>query len=62
MGTSIVRMGEVRATLEAAGRSSGANDLLIAAHAWNEGCILVTNDMSEFVHVADLMVENWLTP
>jgi tRNA(fMet)-specific endonuclease VapC len=53
---------EVRTMLEAAGRPSGANDLLIAAHAWNEGCILVTNNMSEFVHVADLVVENWLAP
>lgn len=51
---------EVRTMLEAAGRPSGANDLLIAAHAWNEGCILVTNNISEFVHVADLVVENWL--
>lgn len=51
---------EVRAMLEAAGRPSGANDLLIAAHAVNEDCILVTNNESEFVHVAGLVVENWL--
>lgn len=53
---------EVRTLLEAAGRPSGANDLLIAAHAWNEDCILVTNNMSEFVHVAGLVVEDWLAP
>jgi tRNA(fMet)-specific endonuclease VapC len=53
---------EVRTLLETAGRPSGANDLLIAAHALNEGCILVTNNMSEFVHVTDLVVENWLGP
>lgn len=53
---------EVRTMLEVAGRPSGANDLLIAAHAWNQECILVTNNMSEFVHVADLVVENWLAP
>lgn len=51
---------EVRAMLESAGRPSGANDLLIAAHAVNEDCILVTNNESEFVHVAGLVVENWL--
>jgi tRNA(fMet)-specific endonuclease VapC len=51
---------EVRAMLESAGRPSGANDLLIAAHAVNEDCTLVTNNVSEFVHVAGLVVENWL--
>lgn len=51
---------EVRAMLESAGRPSGANDLLIAAHAVNEDCILVTNNVSEFVHVAGLVVEDWL--
>jgi tRNA(fMet)-specific endonuclease VapC len=53
---------EVRTALVAAGRPSGANDLLIAAHAVNEDCILVTNNMSESVHVAGLIVENWLAP
>jgi tRNA(fMet)-specific endonuclease VapC len=51
---------EVRTMLEALGRPSGANDLLIAAHAVNEDCVLVTNNESEFVHVAGLVVENWL--
>lgn len=51
---------EVRAMLAALGRPSGANDLFIAAHAVNEDCILVTNNESEFVHVAGLVVENWL--
>lgn len=53
---------EVRTMLEAAGRPSGANDLLIAAHAVHEDCILVTNNVSEFVHIAGLVVENWLAP
>jgi tRNA(fMet)-specific endonuclease VapC len=51
---------EVRAMLEVAGRPIGANDLLIAAHAVNEDCVLVTNNESEFVHVEGLVVENWL--
>jgi len=53
---------EVRTMLEVAGRPSGANDLLIAAHAVNEDCILVTNNVSEFAYVAGLVVENWLMP
>lgn len=53
---------EVRTMLEAAGRPSGANDLLIAAHVVNEDCILVTNNVSEFAHIAGLAVENWLAP
>ena len=51
---------EVRTLLETAGRPSGANDLLIAAHAVNEDCILVTNNISEFVNVRGLVVEDWL--
>ena len=51
---------DVRATLEEAGRPSGANDLLIAAHALNEDCVLVTHNPSEFVHIAGLTVEDWL--
>lgn len=51
---------EVRAMLETLGRPSGANDMLIAAHAVNEDCILVTNNESEFAHIAGLVIENWL--
>lgn len=51
---------EVRTMLEAAGRPIAANDLLIAAHAVNEDCILVTNNLSEFVNVHGLVVEDWL--
>jgi tRNA(fMet)-specific endonuclease VapC len=51
-----------RKKLEAASRPSGANDLLIAAHAVNEDCILVTNNVSEFVDVGGFVVENWPVP
>jgi tRNA(fMet)-specific endonuclease VapC len=51
---------EVRVTLETMGRPSGANDLLIAAHALNEDCVLVTNNESEFAQVPGLTIENWL--
>jgi len=51
---------EVRAALEVVGRPIGANDLLIAAHAIFEDCVLVTNNSSEFEQVSGLVVENWL--
>jgi tRNA(fMet)-specific endonuclease VapC len=51
---------EVRAALEIVGRPIGANDLLIAAHAIFEDCVLVTNNVSEFEQVNGLLVENWL--
>ena len=51
---------EIRALLEEAGQPVGANDMLIAAHAVMENCILVTNNESEFARVAGLAVENWL--
>jgi tRNA(fMet)-specific endonuclease VapC len=46
--------------LGAAGRPSGVNNLLIAAHAVDEDCIFVTNNVSEFVKVDGLVLENWL--
>jgi tRNA(fMet)-specific endonuclease VapC len=52
--------GVLRTQLEKAGRPSGANDLLIAAHALALGCTIVTANKTEFVHIAGLQVENWL--
>ncbi len=51
---------EVRTALEKKGRSIGANDLLIGAHALNERCLLVTHNRSEFAPIAGLKVEDWL--
>ncbi len=51
--------GEIRARLETAGRSIGAMDLLIAAHAIHEKATLVTRNQSEFRRVAGLKVESW---
>lgn len=51
---------EVRTALEKKGRSIGANDLLIGAHALNERCVLVTHNGSEFAHITGLKVEDWL--
>jgi tRNA(fMet)-specific endonuclease VapC len=52
--------GELRARLEQAGQSIGANDLLIAAHALALGHTVVTDNEREFSRITDLRVENWL--
>jgi len=52
--------GGIRAELEAAGQTIGSNDLLIAAHAYTLGCILVTDNVREFGRIRGLQVENWL--
>ena len=52
--------GLIRARRERAGQPIGANDLLIAAHAVAVGCIIVTDNESEFGRVEGLLRENWL--
>lgn len=52
--------GRIRARLEAAGKTIGPNDLLIAAHACAVGATLVTANTSEFSRVRGLQVENWV--
>lgn len=54
--------GAIRAALEKLGQPIGVNDLHIAGHARSEGLVLVTNNMSEFVRVPALEVENWVHP
>jgi tRNA(fMet)-specific endonuclease VapC len=51
--------GDLRAQLESSGRSIGAMDLLIAAHALHERAILVTRNLSEFRRVSGLKIESW---
>jgi tRNA(fMet)-specific endonuclease VapC len=53
--------GDIRAGLEKSGQTIGVNDLHIAAHARSEGLVLVTNNMSEFVRVPGLLLENWVS-
>ncbi len=52
--------GCIRAELEAAGKPIGQNDLLIAAHAYALGKIIVTANVGEFCRVRGLKLENWL--
>jgi tRNA(fMet)-specific endonuclease VapC len=54
--------GEIRAELEAKGRSIGAMDLLITAHAVHERATLVTRNSDEFKRVDQLKVESWKEP
>jgi tRNA(fMet)-specific endonuclease VapC len=53
---------EIRTALERAGTPIGANDYLIAAQALALDMTLVTDNVAEFSRVANLRVENWLTP
>jgi tRNA(fMet)-specific endonuclease VapC len=54
--------GEIRAEVEAKGRSIGAMDLLIAVHAVHERATLVTRNSDEFKRVGQLKVESWKEP
>lgn len=52
------RYGALRAEMENEGKSLGALDMLIAAHALATNAILVTND-GAFRQVAGLNIEDW---
>lgn len=51
---------QIRQELESAGRSIGANDLLIAAHALEQSATLVTDNVDEFRRVPGLQIDNWV--
>jgi tRNA(fMet)-specific endonuclease VapC len=51
--------GDLRAELESDGRSIGALDTMIAAHALSLDATLVTNNVREFSRVPRLNLENW---
>lgn len=52
--------GQIRSELERGGKTIGAYDLMIAAHARAEGLMLVTNNLREFKRVQGLRLENWV--
>ena len=52
--------GRIRAQLEREGKTIGANDLMIAAHALAQDAVLVTGNVDEFKRVNGLKIENWL--
>ena len=51
--------GRLRASLEAARKPIGPNDMLIAAHALSKKLTVVTDNVGEFRRVRGLRVENW---
>lgn len=51
--------GKIRAILTAQGEIIGGNDLMIAAIAKINDCILVTHNVSEFSRVPGLRLEDW---
>ena len=55
-----VTFGKVRLRLKRAGTPIGSYDLLIAAHALEQGLTLVTNNLKEFKRVPGLELENWM--
>jgi tRNA(fMet)-specific endonuclease VapC len=52
--------GDIRADLRRKGKTIGAYDSLIAAHARSIGAIVVTGNMREFSRVDGLRCEDWL--
>ena len=52
--------GKIRTSLEKRGKPIGNMDLLIAAHALSQQCILVSNNLREFSRVRGLQCENWV--
>lgn len=50
---------DIRATLEATGKSIGPLDLLIAAQARSLGAVLVTANSTEFKRVKGLKIQAW---
>ena len=54
--------GILRTDLEVRGKPIGANDMLIAANALANGCVLVTDNVDEFARIRGLKIQNWLRP
>jgi tRNA(fMet)-specific endonuclease VapC len=54
------RYARIRHELECSGRTIGALDTLIAAHAMALSAVLVTNNEAHFGRVSGLTVVNWL--
>lgn len=52
---------QLRHFLDQQGTPIGNMDLLIAAHALQQNCILVTNNTRHFARVPNLTIENWTT-
>ncbi len=56
-----VHYGDIRADLERRGQVIGPYDLMIAGHARSKGLVVVTGNLGEFIRVAGLRAEDWLS-
>jgi tRNA(fMet)-specific endonuclease VapC len=52
--------GQIRMQLEQQGTIIGANDMLIAAHAFSLDAVLITDNTCEFERIKGLKIQNWL--
>ena len=57
--TATYDYGKIRNYLQAQGTPIGSLDTLIAAHAYSQNLILVTNNLKEFSRIPGLKLENW---
>ena len=53
------RYAEIRVALESAGTPIGHMDMLIAASALAEGCVLVSRNTAHFSRIPGLVIEDW---
>ena len=51
--------GRIRVELRRKGTPVGPLNLMIAAHAKSKDLIVVTNNVKEFGHIDNLLIENW---
>ncbi|MFZ4792368.1 MAG: type II toxin-antitoxin system VapC family toxin [Candidatus Competibacteraceae bacterium] len=58
-GRAARHFGEIRAQLARQGQLIGPYDMLIAAMALANGCVLVTHNTAEFSRIPDLPLEDW---
>ena len=52
--------GELCTSLENNGMPIGPNEMIIAAHALAQNCVVITANVREYPRVPGLSVENWL--
>jgi len=55
-----IEYGQIRGSLEKAGKVIGGLDMLIAAHARSLDFTLVTNNTKEFERIENLVIDNWV--
>ena len=55
------RYGYIKYALRKKGKTVDDFDLIIAAQAYNEGLIVVTDNMKHFEDIPDIKAENWMT-